>query len=297
MPDQPVGMVPPRRPVLPLGGRHRIVARPATGGDGLPACDRARLLDHPHRAERRAVDASVPDRRHGWGYGDGAPPQSSGSRGRQRTRQLRLACRMGLSRLQRHRGDARSLRGRKRERPRGRHDANPRRRTPAGRGRTCGRGAGGARDDAAGADPRAVRTITWWRSAPAVPRRRSPRSGTSTRGTRFYHGITGELYWDGDTAYARATARAGAVRADAPLTRVPRELAAGSGRLLGGTLARGARRAGHGRSSHCATPEPGAPVAGRRRLGADGRVRHPLRGRPRGHGGHAPAPNRARRSS
>ncbi len=43
-------------------------------------------------------------------------------------------------------------------------------------------------------------------------------------GTRFYHGITGELYWDGDTAYARATARAGAVRADAPLTRVPREL-------------------------------------------------------------------------
>ena len=32
-------------------------------------------------------------------------------------------------------------------------------------------------------------------------------------GTRFYHGITGELYWDGDTAFARATARGGAVRA------------------------------------------------------------------------------------
>ncbi len=43
-------------------------------------------------------------------------------------------------------------------------------------------------------------------------------------GTRFYHGITGELYWDGDTALARATAREGAARADAPLTRVPREL-------------------------------------------------------------------------
>jgi hypothetical protein len=43
-------------------------------------------------------------------------------------------------------------------------------------------------------------------------------------GTRFYHGITGELYWDGDTAFARAIARAGAVRADAPLTQVPREL-------------------------------------------------------------------------
>ncbi len=43
-------------------------------------------------------------------------------------------------------------------------------------------------------------------------------------GTRFYHGITGALYWDGDTAFARATARDGAARADAPLTRVPREL-------------------------------------------------------------------------
>jgi len=43
-------------------------------------------------------------------------------------------------------------------------------------------------------------------------------------GTRFYHGITGELYWDGDAALARATAHAGAVRADAPLTPVPREL-------------------------------------------------------------------------
>ncbi len=43
-------------------------------------------------------------------------------------------------------------------------------------------------------------------------------------GTRFYHGITGELYWDGDTAFARTTARGGAARADAPLTRVPREL-------------------------------------------------------------------------
>jgi hypothetical protein len=40
----------------------------------------------------------------------------------------------------------------------------------------------------------------------------------------LYHGITGELYWDGDSAFAHATARAGAVRADAPLTRVPREL-------------------------------------------------------------------------
>jgi serine/threonine-protein kinase len=45
-----------------------------------------------------------------------------------------------------------------------------------------------------------------------------------TPGTRFYHGITGELYWDGDTAFARATAQAGMARADAPLTRVPREL-------------------------------------------------------------------------
>jgi hypothetical protein len=39
-----------------------------------------------------------------------------------------------------------------------------------------------------------------------------------------YHGITGELYWDGDSAFARATARVAAVRADAPLTRVPLEL-------------------------------------------------------------------------
>jgi tRNA A-37 threonylcarbamoyl transferase component Bud32/tetratricopeptide (TPR) repeat protein/TolB-like protein len=44
-------------------------------------------------------------------------------------------------------------------------------------------------------------------------------------GTRFYHGITGELYWDGDAALARATALGGAARADAPLTRVPGELA------------------------------------------------------------------------
>ncbi|MEO7987267.1 MAG: serine/threonine-protein kinase, partial [Gemmatimonadales bacterium] len=44
-------------------------------------------------------------------------------------------------------------------------------------------------------------------------------------GTRFYHGITGELYWDGDAAFARSIAEAGAVHADAPLTRVPRELA------------------------------------------------------------------------
>jgi tRNA A-37 threonylcarbamoyl transferase component Bud32/TolB-like protein len=44
-------------------------------------------------------------------------------------------------------------------------------------------------------------------------------------GARFYHGITSELYWDGDTAFALATARGGAVRADASLTRVPRELA------------------------------------------------------------------------
>jgi len=43
-------------------------------------------------------------------------------------------------------------------------------------------------------------------------------------GTRFYHGITGELYWDGDAAFARATALGAARGADAPLTRVPREL-------------------------------------------------------------------------
>ena len=86
------------------------------------------------------------------------------------------------------------------------------------------RGAGGARDDAAGADPRAVRPLSWWRSAPAVPTEAVAALRDLNPGTRFYHGITGELYWDGDTAYARATARAGAVRADAPLTRVPREL-------------------------------------------------------------------------
>ena len=40
----------------------------------------------------------------------------------------------------------------------------------------------------------------------------------------LYHGVTGALYWDGDTAFARATASAGAVRADAPLTRTPGEL-------------------------------------------------------------------------
>jgi hypothetical protein len=40
----------------------------------------------------------------------------------------------------------------------------------------------------------------------------------------LYHGITGALYWDGDTAFARAAARAGAVRADAPLTHAPAEL-------------------------------------------------------------------------
>ena len=106
------GMVPPRRPLLPLGCRHRIVTRPAIGCDILPACDRARLGDHPHRTDRRAVDASVPDRRDGWRHGDGAPSQSSRSRGRQRTRQLPLARRMGLSRYQRHRGDARPLRRR-----------------------------------------------------------------------------------------------------------------------------------------------------------------------------------------
>jgi len=43
-------------------------------------------------------------------------------------------------------------------------------------------------------------------------------------GTRFYHGITGELYWDGDAAFARAIALGAARGADAPLTRVPREL-------------------------------------------------------------------------
>jgi serine/threonine protein kinase/tetratricopeptide (TPR) repeat protein len=40
----------------------------------------------------------------------------------------------------------------------------------------------------------------------------------------IYHGITGELYWDGDSAFARATARGWAARADAPLSRVAREL-------------------------------------------------------------------------
>jgi tetratricopeptide (TPR) repeat protein len=45
-------------------------------------------------------------------------------------------------------------------------------------------------------------------------------------GTRFFHGITGELYWDGDSALARTEAQTGAVRADASLTRVPRELGA-----------------------------------------------------------------------
>ena len=48
--------------------------------------------------------------------------------------------------------------------------------------------------------------------------------GEAKPGTRFFHGITGELYWAGDSAFGRAMARAGAVRADAPLTRVPEEV-------------------------------------------------------------------------
>ena len=113
--------------------------------------------------------------------------------------------------------------GRERERPRGCHDANPRRRAPGGRGRTCRRGAGSARDDAAGADPRALRPLHG-RDERRPSRRGGGRAQRHEPGASLYHGITGALYWDGDTAFARATARAGAARADAPLTRVPAEL-------------------------------------------------------------------------
>jgi hypothetical protein len=53
-----------------------------------------------------------------------------------------------------------------------------------------------------------------------------PRQGAAAlrevgEATRFYHAITGELYWDGDSAVARAAARQRAPDADAPLARTP----------------------------------------------------------------------------
>jgi eukaryotic-like serine/threonine-protein kinase len=53
-----------------------------------------------------------------------------------------------------------------------------------------------------------------------------PREGATAlrevdEGTRFYHAITGELYWDGDSAVARAAARQRTPDADAPLARAP----------------------------------------------------------------------------
>ncbi len=54
---------------------------------------------------------------------------------------------------------------------------------------------------------------------------RPAEAAAGLQGTKsVYQGITGELYWDGDSAQARATARAWAVRADAPLTRIAGEL-------------------------------------------------------------------------